>query len=465
MTWPRAQTYWRVVGIFGLVEVVSWLAYIGPRSEQIITGLMVLLFLFMAWKRPIWLVYASIGELVVGSKGYLFFLHFGHQEISIRMIVFSLVVLAALPHIVRQWRSLRQTVLSISFLFFVGWLAVSVLIAVFRHTSLFAIYADANAFLFLALLPAWWIVVRRDRQWRQHILAIVLAGATIIGLKSWLIVLLFGQDLSTIRHVYEWIRNTGVGEITYINANVYRVFFQSQIYSLLTLCLTLTMFIRQRPPRWWVIPMAMSALGVYISLSRSFWLGLTVGVIVLIGWLVKDRAWMMIRRLWVVLPLGIFAWAMLVWALSFPAFNLAGGRANTVLARLHGSGSADAAASRSNQIQPLLQAISRHPVIGSGFGTSVTYLSTDPRTKGLRTTDAFELGYLDVWLKLGMVGLVLYAVWVLGLWRRISRTAWSEMFLISGMAVSIVHLTTPYLNHPLGLGWLMLTSLYVYDPG
>jgi hypothetical protein len=465
MTYPSVKTYGKIIAVFCAVELLSWLAYTGPRSELYVTIVLLLAAIMLAWKRPVWLAYTSVGELIVGSKGYLFFLQFGQTKISIRMLLFAILLAATIPYLRREWKSLRTSIFSRTFLLFIGWLILSIIIAILRHNSLSNIYTDANAFIYLALLPAWWIIIRHNLSWRTNILSILLAGATVIGLKSWLMVLVFGQDITNIRHVYSWIRNTGVGEITFINNNMYRIFFQSQIYSLIALCVTLVIFVREKTPRWFFIPMAMSALGVYISLSRSFWLGFGVFMFIFVGWSIHRRAWSSLVRLSIALPLGIFAWAMLVWALSFPAFSLAGGRANAVATRLNATGSADAATSRTNQIQPLLKSIANHPVIGSGFGTNVTYLSTDPRTKGWKTTTAFELGYLDLWLKIGLFGMILYAIWIGGIWRRIARTPWANMFILSGLALAAVNLTSPYLNHPLGLGWLMLTTIYAYDPG
>lgn len=470
MIYPSIKSYWKIVVALCAVELLSWLAYTGSRSEMYVSIALLILTGLLAWKRPVWLAYASIAELIVGSKGYLFFLNIGHTELSIRMVIYIFLLIAASLTIIREWKSCRTTVMSNSFLLFIGWLITSVIIALVRQNDLSIIYTDVNAFLYLALLPAWWFILRRDVNWRTNIMAILLAGATVIGLKSWLMVLLFGHDFGDIRHVYEWIRNTGVGEITYINANIYRVFFQSQIYSVIGLSVSLNLFIRHHPPRWLILPMAFSALGVYISLSRSFWLGLGVAIIALVIWLISRKIWRPLLRLWILFPLVAFSWIMMVWALNFPSLFVIGGadsaaRANAVMARLQNKGSSNAATARANQIQPLLTSIGRHPVIGSGFGTTVTYFSTDPRSKGLRTTTAFEIGYLDLWLKIGLVGMVLYAFWVFGIWRRIARTPWAGVFIISGISLVTVHLTSPYLNHPLGLGWLMLTSLYAYDHG
>jgi O-antigen ligase len=153
---------------------------------------------------------------------------------------------------------------------------------------------------------------------------------------------------------------------------------------------------------------------------------------------------------------------MMIWAISFPAFTLHG-QANAVVSRFNGAGSADAATARRNQIKPLFTAVADHPILGSGFGKTVTYFSTDPTIQGYRTTTAFELGYLDLWLKLGLVGVIIYVWWIIGLWKKIAKTMWSIPFIIAGVALVVIHLTSPYLNHPLGLGWLMLTSLFAYD--
>ncbi|MBI1961593.1 MAG: hypothetical protein HYS45_02735, partial [Parcubacteria group bacterium] len=139
-----------------------------------------------------------------------------------------------------------------------------------------------------------------------------------------------------------------------------------------------------------------------------------------------------------------------------------------------------AVSSRYAQIRPLLESIKTHPVLGSGFGTSVTYESLDPRVlkdhpDGTYTTTAFELGWLEMWLKIGLlgVGAYLYLLWRIlkqGL-RQITGRASTTGFLaearndillgaLAGLvAVALTHGVSPYLNHPLGIGIVMLVSV------
>lgn len=111
--------------------------------------------------------------------------------------------------------------------------------------------------------------------------------------------------------------------------------------------------------------------------------------------------------------------------------------------------------------------IAEHPFAGSGFGATVTYLSADPRvvaqTGGLYTTYAFEWGWMDLWIKFGVFGVLafLFLLWRVG--RRVSRSPlpeWIRLTMLASLvALSATHFFTPYLNHPLGLFALIVLEL------
>ena len=178
-----------------------------------------------------------------------------------------------------------------------------------------------------------------------------------------------------------------------------------------------------------------------------------------------------------------------------------------------------AVSSRMAQIRPLFLAIAKHPAIGSGFGQAVAYQSQDPRIvkshpDGWYTATAFELGWLEMWLKIGLlgVGAYLYLLWRIlkAGWQRIKATRIYELHpndpnnilvtpslsrgLVDGhrdpstplrsarddgsnsyhsdrylilaalaglIAIVITHGVSPYLNHPLGIGVVMLVTVMV----
>ena len=121
---------------------------------------------------------------------------------------------------------------------------------------------------------------------------------------------------------------------------------------------------------------------------------------------------------------------------------------------------------------PLLNKIKLHPILGSGWGTLVTYESFDPRIvtaknpKGEYTTFAFELGYLDLLLKFGLAGVLSFLYLICQLLIKIKKTAintaneFDKYFLLGLLlglvALTITHAFSPYLNHPLGIGYIIV---------
>jgi O-antigen ligase len=137
------------------------------------------------------------------------------------------------------------------------------------------------------------------------------------------------------------------------------------------------------------------------------------------------------------------------------------------------SGNDAAVASRWSLLPVLLKEIVREPFFGQGFGSTVTYHSQDPRVLqsnpgGSYTTYAFEWGYLSLWLKLGLLGLGAY---LLFLWQ-LTADSWkigcrTKNYIFLALPAGIIFLAvtnafTPYLNHPLGIGFLVLSSCLIW---
>ena len=112
------------------------------------------------------------------------------------------------------------------------------------------------------------------------------------------------------------------------------------------------------------------------------------------------------------------------------------------------------------------QAIIKQPVWGYGLGKTLTYKSSDPRvlkktSDGTYTTNAFEWGWLDLWLKLGLLGLVAY-LWLLfsifkKAWQKIKDNPYQALAVIASLIALIgLNIFPPYLNHPLGFGFLAI---------
>ena len=120
--------------------------------------------------------------------------------------------------------------------------------------------------------------------------------------------------------------------------------------------------------------------------------------------------------------------------------------------------------------EPMTKKIIQSPIIGSGFGTLVEYQSEDPRALesangGLYETFSFEWGWLDFLLKIGIIGTFVYLLLLF----QILKTTWNKFkqnknpiilgCIFSVIALCAIHALTPYLNHPLGIGWILIVSL------
>lgn len=128
-----------------------------------------------------------------------------------------------------------------------------------------------------------------------------------------------------------------------------------------------------------------------------------------------------------------------------------------------------AVSSRWNLLDPMLDQIRVSPLIGSGFGQEVTFISDDPRIRAINqtgewTTTRFEWGMLDVWLKMGILGIIavvyLGVAIALNVRRSLAANSSTAWLTNAGLAIIIflyaVHFFSPYLNHPIGLFALLL---------
>ncbi len=474
--------------VFSAALLVNEIAsYVGYRFTLLGNGLFALIIVgtvVLAWKRLEWGLAVVLAELFIGGKGYLYSVDFGGPTVSIRIALFCTIAFVWLLRYRARtgWHTLppmlRWSIIGLGA--FVLWGVFHGIIA--RH-GIQNVYFDANAYLFFLLLAVLLAPTIDRSRFGTLVIAILAAVATVLGIKSLASLGMFAHfNVAGLAEYYRWIRNTGVGEIAYISGSSYRVFFQSQIYGMFALLVFAPFVLPKRGTtlrgkRWLFIPMTLGLSAVLVSLSRSFWVGGALAVVAgtILGF-IRYR-WNLKQFIGVIIVgaclFGV-AYTLMSWSLNFPypySFSRGGTANRLITERFQHFGGEAAASSRLQMLSPLADAILKSPVFGSGFATMVTYQSNDPRqlqspTKGIYTTDAFELGYLDIALKIGVLGVGVYllVLWTVirGLWKAGSDMAFGV--LIAVVALMGAHLTTPYLNHPLGIGLLLIAILIAFVP-
>ena len=464
-----------------LVELISFIVSIVNGSANIAFILVCSMFLIVALLKPALAVFAALVELFIGGKGYLFMFDSDGVVISIR-IAFFLILLAV-------WISLVIKNKKIEFLkskFYTPYLVLAVFLLVglvnaFVQKNEFSnIFFDFNAYLFFLYIPVFYDLIKDGKAWNT-ILNIAVASYVWLGIKTMFVLYLFSHELEwAVWPVYDWIRNSGVGEITLMSANIYRTFFQSHIYSLIGLIILTTYLILKRDKlnglqrKVVFILMALGAATVLISLSRSFWAGALACIPVILVFAVyqKIKFTKLVKRFFIGFLTAIFAVAILFAVVRFPIPEPGTGSLGSLLKNRADVGSEAAAASRWNLLPELWHGIIQKPMLGSGFGAEITYISNDPRVRaysstGEYTTYAFEWGLLDIWYKIGIIGLAAY-LWVILRVSRIGIQQYTKdkrlmpLALVIGLfALFVANFFTPYLNHPLGIGYILLVTRYL----
>lgn len=448
-----------IAALFYILSAVGHAYYPISLISIIVMGLSAL---WLTIINPRWGLWLLLIELVIGSQGHLLELRLFDVIISLRQILFMAVILGWLIYKIRHqekiinipriwWQPLGLLVVMVGINMLTGW---------WRYGPA-AMFYDANGYWYLLLTPLMFDVIKAS-DW-QNVGRVVSGGQLVLMTLTLILVVMFAWNISEVASMYKWVRDVRLGEITFVLGRYFRPFLQSHFFTLLLALGSLAAWLLSSywSKKWLIVVMIFSSTVVVTSLSRSFWAGAIVGLIVLgavfkkyYGW-----SWWRLGKLYGAIILALVAEVVFLQVITgnfpTPAFN---NRLTNFLVE-------PASVSRLAQLKPLWQGIKEHWLTGSGFGRQLTYVSADPRlsARGFVSTAAFELGWLDTWLDIGLLGLIALGWW---LWLIIS-TAWrlanthsGAIIVVLMVAIITVHFFSPYLNHPLGLAALIfLTAL------
>ncbi len=481
------------------VELLSVFGWALPLFGNVAYITILLLIVVLSLKDLRYGVAIMLAELIIGSHGYLLAFMHGGLSVSLRIGLFLVVVAVALARVVTE----RKMLLYRSFIFWplVGLLAVF-LYAILRGAAMgngFAnVFFDANAFLYFgAALPFWQAIRRRED---LGLILQVTFGALLASLtKVLFLTYFFAHELNfwyVVGDVYRWVRDTRIGELTEMTDLFFRVFFQSQIYTVIAWFVVLllavsvaaarpfSLLVRDRKWLSLIFLLILLTSSTLVSLSRSNWMGMVVAFVFMVAlffWLFARPAHLSLKAIWISAAAGISSLLLITLLVLFPFPPVSGNFSAGSLFSKRALTFADEAGvgSRWQLLPPLWSAITAHPILGQGFGKEVTYKTEDPRLlaqnpTGEYTTFIFEWGYHDLWLKLGLFGLAAYIYLITLILTRSYRwlssrrgaTLDTEFALTLGgllslVAVLVTHTFSPYLNHPLGIGYLLFFALFL----
>jgi len=516
--------------IIFLVELLSFAGFVVPQAREAGFFIILAITLLLVVEKMKYGLYILLVELFIGSKGYLFFYDYDGTVISLRIAMFLIIMSAWLGKVLLKWVSTKQdiqdeidkivlkskdTIKSFSdfqemtikakkitskatssdnklFIFyfllaiFVIW---GVINGYLQGNNLNNLFFDFNGWIYFGILfPVHYIWQKnkeRITKVSQDLLILLSVTASWLSLKTLALLYIFSHDFNLLAEkIYRWVRVTGVGEVNFTELGFSRVFIQSQVFVVVGLFVFLSLILHDVLAKkknlliYYFIGLSLFISTTLVSFSRSFWLGLGMGLLIycFLVFLFFWRKWKEIILTGSILILVTILSIGLVWTIvRFPVpqplsgFNLSmlGERATSI------SGEAGVS-SRWNLLPVLVSEIKQAPILGKGFGAEVTYISDDPRVRevspdGKYTTYAFEWGWLDIWLKLGFFGMLAYVALLIKIFiTGISRIKKSELkiqkllyiALLSGLVmITVTSFFSPYLNHPLGIGYVVLVGV------
>lgn len=469
-----------VLAILAGVFLLSVLVFKTPFAA-VVLGLTVVGVFLLSFRNLAWGLAAAFAELFANSHGHLVDASIGGFHLSLRMAVFAGVmaawmVLLIMRRVQTPWSDPRLS----WFLPLFAAVAIGGVIGVAEGNPARA-FQDGNAYLYLGyILPI--LSVRWTPETRRILLQTFAAGAVWVGILTFGLLYLFTHiPRGALAPVYTFIRDTRTGELTDMGG-IFRIFLQAQMSVVAAaIVIALVPVIQKLTGRrlWTWIGLASVVTGtLIIGLSRSFWMGLIVTAPVLgilvwkvlrvpFGRIVKTAAWY---------GVALISGAVLIVAILLVPPRSGDVGAWSFLLSNRTTGTDDVAiSSRWNLLPEMMKEIAKSPVLGSGFGKEVTFKTDDPRARAINpdgtwTTYSFEWGWLDLWLKMGILGplafLILFVYLIQGLRPMFKgEQAWLSVVFVSQLVMLYtVHFFSPYLNHPLGLGLILFMLPFIPRP-
>lgn len=510
MTFFSKLTWW--VAVAGLIVYgLSFLGYIFPVLNLVLFFALLIVVLNLTLKKLEYGVLIVLLELILGHKGYLFSWDINGQFVlSLRLVTFCIVMLVWLLVIFKQKKTaLTQTPYFMPLVALAAIFVGAVVIGYLNGHDGSANFFDFNGYLYFALGFPLFEVIKRP-EFIPKLLSVLFGGIIAMSLLT---LFLFGDffftkqwarpDMSTAIATesataeeaasgqfafggitnrlydksgkpveYRWQKDLGLGMISYVGGRFFRVSAAGQTWALVGFLIGLFLLLR----RSWRVPetkeliflVLLSGATLMASFSRSLWVGAGGGLLALLFFLPRKKA---VGFLIVWLGVILVATAG-SYFLSPPTFQTLRDRVTSIF----NPAQELAGQNRLNLLEPILVKIKNKPISGHGFGTPIIYESVVPEKQGFIKVFMYEWGYLDQLVKYGILGLSVFT-WLLtvifitakrAVVKMTAPNRSNEKFILIGLIIATIgllctHFTSPYLNHPLGIGLILITAVFAFN--
>ena len=293
----------------------------------------------------------------------------------------------------------------------------------------------------------------------KNLLIAFIIGTTIFSLYNFVV---FSTGWEIIHDpYYKWIRDVLAGKITDTGTGFFRIV--EPIHLLLvpvTLGLAAKIMKNNKHKMPYYILVILSLFTLVLNLSRTYFLGLILGFIIL-AYRQNLKKWFKISTSLAGLTIFLFFSTHLL-ASGFASFGL------ELISNRFGSivspSTELSTYTRSALLTPAIDLIKQSPLYGHGLGSSITFFAPNPDGGFSQiTTRQFDWGYLEILAEMGVIGMgvllfvLLYLIYkLLTIHHRDPNCQFLEISLVASLfAMILMNITAPIIFHLFGISFFV----------
>jgi len=444
------QTYWLILAFFS-IRLVSFLVRgsIFLQSFIVISALIILILLFK--KNWHYALQFLLAEYLLGGVGHFFEL----ANVSMRTLLTIVFLILYFIQVLKNHQSLNIPRRFIYLLLtFFSWLTITTIIGFYYHNPLVFIIQDLIPFIFILLifpLKKFWETQANKIFLLRLVFVWLLSGA----IWSLLNFILFSKGLVIIHYAYyNWLRDFALAKITISSPYFWRIIFPEQILLIPLIIIISTLWLKYKHEIYLYL-LIFSSLMLSLNISRSYFLGLLFGLLAL-KYKNNWSAWLKICSINFLIIFILFTGINL---LSSAGSNTGLGILGLKFGGIIAPQTEISSQNRMDLLKPISNTIKNSLIMGSGLGQSVV-------TQKINTRQ-FDWGYLEMWVKWGLLGLFSFMSVIFYLLRTtfvsIKKKPLALGLFGSLIALLVINVTTPALFHVLTIIYLSLLGAIIFN--
>lgn len=440
--------------LYIVVRVTSFFLINIPIGSEIIGAIAVALFLYTCLENlsAAWTI--LVLELLLDGAGHFF----EFNSLLLRTWLLGIFACFWVWKIVRAKKlpPLPPKNILITFGIFGAFLSWAIVGGFLHGHHTMYILQDAILYLFALLLFPALEFETTEKTIYQTALAVFVWGSAIF---SGLTLALYSLGISVLQDpYYHWFRDVAAGKITDLGAHFFRIVTAEQLFFVPIILVLMSLLMKKSEKKWWLL-LTPALFVLALNFTRIYLLAIAAAAFVLL-YQTPWKQWFKISALSLVTFLLIFFGAHLGASRGQSlGLELLGVRVSGVRApETDPSG-----AIRIALLPDIKNTIKKHPLLGSGLGTTATYM--DPITKTPQTRTQFDWGYFEMIAELGILGTIAYLAFLGTILYNFARATRLDDHLSRGLfagalALFIINITTPALFQGFGILYFIYIAIY-----